>query len=73
MEKHLLDRLTPADRAALLKVSKLLNQAQAVWNQIDGGKQCELNAEHNENGSLAYCLRWGIQAAEDLVRLTSGK
>lgn len=73
MEKQLLDRLTPADRAALAKISKLFYEAQTVWNQIDSGKQCELNAEHNEEGSLAHCLRWGTQAAEDLVKVTAGK
>lgn len=71
MEQQLIDRLTPADRAALQKVAKLLNEATIVWNKIDGGKQCELNAEHHEEGSLAHCLRWGTQAAEELVALTS--
>jgi hypothetical protein len=71
MDERLLDRLTPADRAALLKVAQLLGEAQEVWDQIEDGKQSELSAEHSEKHSLAHCLRWGAQAADDLVGLTS--
>lgn len=73
MEQNLIDRLSTEDKNALRTVASLLNQAQSIWNQIDSGKQCELNAEHNEEGSLAHALRWGTQAAEELVTLTSGK
>ncbi len=65
----MLDRITPADRAALSKVCRLLNEAHQVWNRIESGKQCELNAVHHAETSLAYCLRWGIQAAEELIEL----
>lgn len=70
LEKHLLDQITVEDRTALIEVCCLLDKAQQAWNRIESGKQCELNAVHNEDGSLAHCLRWGRQAAEDLVGLT---
>ena len=57
---------------ALIEVGHLLNQAQQAWNRIESGKQCELNAMHHEESSLAHCLRWGTQAAEDLIGLTKG-
>jgi len=72
LEKHLLDRITLENRVALIEVGHLLNEVQQVWNRIDSGKQCELNAVHHEECSLAHCLRWGTQAAKDLIELTKG-
>lgn len=73
MEQQLLDRLTGEDREALQEVARLLNAAQAAWARIDSGKQCELNEVHNEDTSLAHCLRWGTQSAEELVEMTADK
>lgn len=73
MNQELLQQLTPEDKAALVKVAELLKQARETWNLIEGGKQCELNDVHNEDASLAHCLRWGEQAAFDLVELTQEK
>lgn len=67
MEQHLLDRLTLADRNVLVNILSLFRQAQVEWAKIDGGKQCELNELHNEEASLAHCLRWGTQASKDIV------
>jgi len=72
LEKHLIDRITWEERVALIEVHHLLNQAQQAWNRIESGKQCELNGVHHEESSLAHCLRWGKQAAEDLVELAKG-
>lgn len=72
LEKQLLDRINLEDRMALIEVRHLLNKAQLAWNRIESGKQCELNAVHHEESSLAHCLRWGTQAAEDLIGLTEG-
>lgn len=72
LEKHLLDRITLEDRMVLIEVCHLLNEARQAWNRIKSGKQCKLNAVHHEESSLAYCLRWGTQAVEDLIELTKG-
>lgn len=72
LEKQLLDRINLEDRMALIEVRYLLNKAQLAWNRIESGKQCELNAVHHEESSLAHCLRWGTQAAEDLIGPTEG-
>ncbi len=72
LEKQLLDRINLEDRMALIEVHRLPNKAQQAWNRIDSGKQCELNGVHHEESSLAHCLRWGKQAAEDLVELAKG-
>lgn len=72
LEKYLLDRITMEERMALIEVRHLLNKAQQAWNRIESGKQCELNGVHHEECSLAHCLRWGTQAAEDLIELVKG-
>ena len=72
LEKQLLDRINLEDRVALIEVYHLLNKAQQAWHRIESGKQCELNGVHHEECSLAYCLRWGTQAAEDMIELTKG-
>lgn len=72
LEKHLLERINIEDRMALIEVRHLLHNAQQAWNRIESGKQCELNAVHHEESSLAHCLRWGAQAAEELIGLTKG-
>ncbi|MBI5861312.1 MAG: hypothetical protein HZB64_03900 [Rhodocyclales bacterium] len=72
LEKHLRDRIALEDRMALIEVCHLINKAQQAWNRIESGKQCELNAMHYEESSLAHCLWWGTQAAEDLIELTKG-
>lgn len=72
LEKHLLDRITLEERMVLIEVRHLLNKAQQAWNRIESGKQCELNAVHHDENSLAHCLRWGTLAAEDLIELTKG-
>lgn len=69
MEQQLLDRITLEDRKALSEVRRLLSEAQQAWHRIESGKQCELNAMHHEDSSLAYCLRWGVQAADELIEL----
>lgn len=69
MEKQLLDWITPADRAALSEVRWSLNEAHRAWNRIESGKQCDLNTLRHEESSLAYCLWWGLQAAEELTEL----
>lgn len=70
--KNLCGRITLEDRMALIEVHHLFNKAQQAWNRIESGKQCELNAMHHEESSLAHCLRWGTQAAEELIEQTKG-
>jgi len=72
MEQQLLNRITLEDRKALLEIRRLLSEAQQAWHRIDSGRRCELNAMHHEDSSLAYCLRWGMQAADELIELIQG-
>ena len=52
---------------AMYEAAHYLRRAERAWSQIDPTKQCELNAVHHDEGSLALCLRRAIQAADDLI------
>lgn len=51
----------------LQEIQRLLEQANAVFQALNPEAQNNLTAFHNEDSSLAYCLRWGSQAAYELV------
>jgi hypothetical protein len=77
LDQQLLARMTPDDRGALfevahflLKAERALLKAERAWNRIDQGKQCELNAQHHDDGSLALCLRRAMQAVDELIEAT---
>ena len=72
LEQQLLDRITLDDRGALCEVAHFLREAERAWSRIDRGKQCELNAMHHDDGSLAHCLRWAMQAVDELIEATKG-
>ena len=72
LEQQLLDRITPDDRGALCEVAHFLCKAERAWNRIDQGKQCELNAQQHDGGSLALCLGRAMQAADELIAATQG-
>lgn len=72
VERQLLDRITPDDRGRLCEVAHFLRQAERAWHRIDRGKQCELNAMNDDEGSLALCLRRAMQAVDELIEATQG-
>ncbi len=70
--QQLLARITPDDRGSLCEVAHFLRKAERAWNRIEQGKQCELNAMHHDEGSLALCLRRATQAVDELIEATKG-
>ena len=72
LEQQLLDRITLDDRTALVDIAHFLGKAERAWHRIAAEKQCELNAMHHDDGSLALCLRRAMQAADDLIAATRG-
>ena len=72
LDPRLLERITPDDREALFEVAHFLRKAEHAWNRIDGGRQCELNAQHHDDGSRALCLRRAMQAADELIEASEG-
>jgi len=47
-------------------ILELLNEATEHFESIPVEIQEVLLKQHNENATLAYCLRWGLQAAEEI-------
>ncbi len=72
LDRQLLDRITAQDRTALRETAHFLVLAKRAWDRIEGGKQCELNIMHHDDGSLALCLHRAMQAADDLIEATGG-
>lgn len=70
LDQELLGRMTMDDRGVLCEVAYFLLKAERTWNRIDHGKQCELNAQHHDDGSLALCLRRAMQAVDELIEAT---
>ena len=48
------------------KIEKCLNKAHDLFNNLPTGLQDEVYDIHNSENSLNHCLRWGLQAAEEL-------
>lgn len=57
--------------AVLRNISALLNQALGDFNSLPSHIQDEINNEHNEENSLAHCLRWGTQATSEILDETN--
>jgi len=47
----------------------LIDKAQDIYNALPDEDQNEIFKEHHENYSMGYCLRWGLTAADDIIRL----
>jgi hypothetical protein len=52
--------------AAINNIENLFNDIEELYNQIPVEIQFEMNAYHNELHTLAHCIRWGSNAAEEI-------
>ena len=55
----------------LTEIQQILNQANAIWESLDGQSKEDLANYHGENTSLWYCLRWGSTAVDELVAVAN--
>jgi hypothetical protein len=51
---------------AICDIGELLDKADDLYQSIPPEIQEAMRNYHSENGSLAYCLRWGQTAAGDI-------
>ena len=49
------------------QVKKLLNNVYELVSYLPERLQSELIKYHNEDATLIYCTRWGVQAAEEIL------
>jgi hypothetical protein len=55
-----------AARDAISEIEDLLDKATDLFNEIPDSIQTAILNYHNATSSLNHCLRWGLQAAEEL-------
>jgi hypothetical protein len=48
------------------EIEKSLDKVTDIWNTIPREIQNAIIEFHNEDGNLAHCLRWGLQAATEV-------
>ena len=48
-------------------VKKHFEEAERFFNDLEPQTQEAINQEHNEGTSLNHCLRWGLNAVEELI------
>ena len=65
--------LKPETRNKLALISLLLNKAEAVFSTLAAVDDHAVLDFHNVEGSLTHCLRWGPQAAEELLKASKPK
>jgi hypothetical protein len=59
--------MTPTQlKKKMERMRKLFDKAEDLLNTIPNGLQEELADYHNEEYSLQHCIRWGLQASEEL-------
>lgn len=51
---------------SICKIEKLLTKADALFNTIPTAIQQTIYDYHNEAGTIQHCLRWGLQAMEEI-------
>jgi hypothetical protein len=49
------------------KIQKLLNEAHKEYEKLEVSSKEDIRQFHNEKSSLPYCLRWGLNACEELL------
>lgn len=59
-------------KAALAAIFLKLQEAQALFNTLSDVEKDQCLNFHTEGSSLNHCLRWGEQAAEDLLGEAGG-
>ena len=57
---------TSEGKAELTRILQLLQEADKSFQKLNAVENTASLDFHNESGSLNHCIRWGLQAAEDL-------
>lgn len=69
-EKFLLNKDT---KDILRKIAKKFDSIEELYNQLNYDEQDKILSYHNEEGSLPHCIRWGIQACEELISVPTSR
>lgn len=61
------EKFTDAGKKALAEVLHHFQAAQAAFSKLSAVENHICLDKHNEGASLNHCVRWGLQAVEDLA------
>lgn len=59
--------LTPEEKIQLRRIQILMEAADSIFATIPRDRQNEILDFHNEEGNLSHCIRYGEQAATEIL------
>jgi len=60
--------MTPSEFKRRMKViNNLFQQLEKNLNALPQGLQEEILEYHNSDGTIQHCVRWGLQASEEIL------
>ncbi|MEK1828760.1 hypothetical protein AAAC51_06325 [Priestia megaterium] len=60
--------LTESEKNKIKQIHDLFNNAEDIFLSLPNETRDKITDFHNESGSLPYCIRWGLIAADELIR-----
>ena len=52
----------------LKQIKKLFDEAEQIYDKFTPQQQKAIIDFHNVNFNLTHCVRWGLQASDELIR-----
>lgn len=57
-------------KTEMKRILKLFTEIEEIYNDLESSEQHFCAQRHNETSSLPHCIRWGMQATEELGRVS---
>jgi len=61
-------KVTQKELNDLQKIERLFGEIDEIYEGLDPALKEKIQEIHNYEGSLGYCIRWGYQAVEEIIR-----
>ena len=61
-----MQKFTPEGKATIEKILRCMQEAEAAFSSLNADENKACFDFHNEGNSLNHCIRWGLQAAEEI-------
>lgn len=59
--------IQPEEKKSLTQIKALMEKADKIYQTISPATQQKMIEFHAEGASLPFCIRWGLQASQELV------
>lgn len=68
MYKPIQNKMTHGEfKKKVTTINKLFQQLEEKLHSLPNGLQIEMIDYHNSEGTVEYCVRWGLQASEEIL------